>query len=201
MKPSTPQTSPAISKATWIVPLPHTPAPAPRCSSYTTIAADKNKQYLEAVKAHEQTLNEKCQQSVPHPKPAAPKLAPITDNATPKSHTTEMPSSASKNPNPTVKPELDIPDIHAKWTKFLNDNNMHFAGAANTGPVDDDLLQTSEEAFDSPDTDKWKAALQEDLNNLKTNDVYKVVPTPEGVKLISSKPIMQIKIDQNRNIE
>jgi len=41
----------------------------------------------------------------------------------------------------------------------------------------------------------------EEIQNLDDNDVYETVPIPEGVKPISTKPVMRIKLDKNGNIE
>lgn len=64
-------------------------------------------------------------------------------------------------------------------------------------PTPEDLA----EAFSGPDAEKWRAALNEELKGLKDNDVYEVVEIPDGVKPISSKPVMKIKLDKDGNIE
>ena len=41
----------------------------------------------------------------------------------------------------------------------------------------------------------------EEIKILNDNDVYETVPIPEGVKPISTKPVMRIKLNKNGNIE
>lgn len=40
-----------------------------------------------------------------------------------------------------------------------------------------------------------------EIKNLNDNDVYEKFPIPDGVKPISTKPVLQIKLDKNGNIE
>lgn len=42
-------------------------------------------------------------------------------------------------------------------------------------------------------------ALEEKLLSLNSNQVYETVPISEGLKPITSKPVFQIKYDQNGN--
>jgi hypothetical protein len=46
-----------------------------------------------------------------------------------------------------------------------------------------------------------EVCLSEELQNLIENDVYDVIPIPEGVAPIMSKPVFQLKLDQNGNVE
>jgi len=82
---------------------------------------------------------------------------------------------------------------------FLDDE-VHFVGLASTGPSNDNLPQNLQEALNGPDAEKWSDALQEELENLKSNNVYEEVPTPEGVKPITSKGVMRLKFNRNGNI-
>jgi hypothetical protein len=43
--------------------------------------------------------------------------------------------------------------------------------------------------------------MMEEIKNLDDNDIYETVPTPDGIKPISTKPVMRIKLDKNGNIE
>lgn len=56
-------------------------------------------------------------------------------------------------------------------------------------------------AFHRPDAVKWWAALSEELKGLEDNNVYEVVEILNGVRPITSKPVMKIKLDKNGDIE
>jgi len=81
-----------------------------------------------------------------------------------------------------------------------DDDNIHFAGLANTGPLNDNLPASLTEALNGPDGSKWREALQEELTNLKTNNVYKEVPILEGVTPFTSKGVMCLKFDAVGNV-
>ncbi|KAI6146672.1 hypothetical protein BKA82DRAFT_3980383, partial [Pisolithus tinctorius] len=76
-----------------------------------------------------------------------------------------------------------------------------FAGVTGTGPSNDDLPQTLNEAFSQPDSHLWKSALEDELLSLNSNHVYETVPVPAGVTSITSKPVFWIKHDQAGKIE
>ncbi|KZV78050.1 hypothetical protein EXIGLDRAFT_576098, partial [Exidia glandulosa HHB12029] len=76
-----------------------------------------------------------------------------------------------------------------------------FAGAANSSPCPHDVPRSIPEAQRGTDAHLWEAALQEELDALRANDVYKEVPIPAGVKPVTSKPVMCIKFDADGNIE
>jgi hypothetical protein len=60
---------------------------------------------------------------------------------------------------------------------------------------------TLAEALSGPDAEHWWGALNAELNSLAENEVYEVVKIPEGIKPISSKPVLKIKTDASGNIE
>ena len=47
----------------------------------------------------------------------------------------------------------------------------------------------------------WKSAVEEELQSLNSNHVYKTVLIPEGITPITSKPVFRIKWDQHGNVE
>ena len=81
-----------------------------------------------------------------------------------------------------------------------DDDDAHFAGLANTGLSNDNLPASLTKALDGPDRAKWKEALQEELTNLETNNVYKEVLILEGVTPFTSKGVMHLKFDAVRNV-
>lgn len=52
-----------------------------------------------------------------------------------------------------------------------------------------------------PEAELWTPALNEELENLRANDVYEVVPIPNGVKPVTSKVVNRVKFDANGNVE
>ncbi|KAJ7049148.1 hypothetical protein C8F01DRAFT_921109, partial [Mycena amicta] len=71
-------------------------------------------------------------------------------------------------------------------------DNIFFAGIAGSGPSNAPAPETLAEAFSRPNEYHWRAALTEEMQSLADNDVYKVVPTPAGIKPITTKPVMHI---------
>lgn len=87
-----------------------------------------------------------------------------------------------------------LDDLHLEPDEF-------FAGVANDSPRTHDVPRSMKEARAGPDAHLWEAALLEELDALKANDVYEEVPTPVGVKPITSKVVMRIKFDADGSIE
>ena len=50
-----------------------------------------------------------------------------------------------------------------------------------------------------PNRDKWSKAVDEELNSIKLNNVWKVVKNKENVKPLKSKWVFKIKEDANGN--
>ncbi|GBM60250.1 Retrovirus-related Pol polyprotein from transposon RE2 [Araneus ventricosus] len=58
-----------------------------------------------------------------------------------------------------------------------------------------------EEALNSPQADNWKEAIKEELNSLKKNETFDLVPVPETSNVIGSKCVFKIKYLPNGEIE
>src|SRR5947209_6996434 len=110
-------------------------------------------------------------------------------------------ASTSKASSELEEPEVPEDEIANPLIGELLDNDAFFAGLANTGPSNETLPCTLKEAFSQKDAGLWKSALEEELPSLNSNQVYKTVPISEGVKPITSKPVFQIKYNQNGNME
>ncbi|KAF8132647.1 hypothetical protein K438DRAFT_1457963, partial [Mycena galopus ATCC 62051] len=80
-------------------------------------------------------------------------------------------------------------------------DDVFFAGIVNSGPSERQTPSTLAEAFSGPDMHHWQGAFTEEMQNLVDNDVYEVVPTPRGIKPISTKPVMLVKLDSKGGIE
>ncbi|KIK72455.1 hypothetical protein PAXRUDRAFT_21969, partial [Paxillus rubicundulus Ve08.2h10] len=115
-------------------------------------------------------------------------------------HGGQQPGPRAETPEPLDLPgeAPEFPGAFTASTESLED--FIFAGAANS-ESDASLPGTIPEAYAGPDTDHWKSAIEEELLNLNSNHVYETVPIPEGVTLITSKPIFHIKHDHTGNVE
>lgn len=102
------------------------------------------------------------------------------------------------------EPELDAGDIAglaAILDELRDDGEDIFAGVANSAPQPHRVPRTLREARAGPEARLWEEALQEELGALQANDVYEEVPIPDGVKPITSKPVMRIKYDADGRLE
>jgi hypothetical protein len=93
------------------------------------------------------------------------------------------------------KPEPDAKEPEDEW-----EDHIHFAGLSSENPTNDNLPESLQDAYNRPDGDKWRTAMEEELENLRSNDVYEEVPVPDGVRPITSKAAFRIKFDGNGNI-
>ena len=57
------------------------------------------------------------------------------------------------------------------------------------------------EAMASPDADKWKTAMDIEMNSLNVNDTWDVVKLPDGKHTVGGKWVYNIKCDKNNEIE
>jgi hypothetical protein len=61
--------------------------------------------------------------------------------------------------------------------------------------------QTYRQAKVSPNWSEWKTAIEEELQSLKENDVWEVVPKPTNRKSVDSRWVFEIKSDAKGDIE
>ena len=88
-----------------------------------------------------------------------------------------------------------VPESEKASLTSAYENVFSLATAAKgTDPV------TFEEAMSRPDADKWKEALEKEMQSLKDLNSFEWVDPPEGVKPIPSKVIYKIKYDQDGKI-
>jgi len=57
------------------------------------------------------------------------------------------------------------------------------------------------QAMESPNSQKWLNAMNEEMQSMKDNDVWDLIPLPEGVKPIGNKWIFKTKRDSNGDVE
>jgi hypothetical protein len=117
-------------------------------------------------------------------------------------HKAKPPPEAIVPQSPPLEVD-DLPQIieEEPATELLDIDDAFFAGAANSGPSEIPTPSTLAEAFSGPNEHRWRGAFAEEMQNLVDNNVYEVVPTPAGMKPISTKPVMRIKLDSKGNVE
>ena len=68
-------------------------------------------------------------------------------------------------------------------------------------PQDDDEPETIKEALEYPTKEKWKVALEEEIESMKVNQVWSLVDLPPGRKAIGNKWILKIKRKADGSID
>ena len=68
-------------------------------------------------------------------------------------------------------------------------------------PQDDDELETIKETLECPTKEKWKVALEEEIESMKVNQVWSLVDLPLGQKAIGNKWILKIKCKADGSID
>ena len=68
-------------------------------------------------------------------------------------------------------------------------------------PQDDDELETIKEAFECPTKEKWKVALEEEIESMKVNQVWSLVDLSPDRKAIGNKWILKIKRKADGSID
>ena len=66
--------------------------------------------------------------------------------------------------------------------------------------MEDDLINFHQ-AIQSSDSQKWIDSMNEDYKSMQDNDVWDLVPLPEGVKPIGCKWIFKTKRDSKGDVE
>ena len=61
--------------------------------------------------------------------------------------------------------------------------------------------QSVQEAMQGPHSDKWKKAMTSEMDSLKENGVFEIVDRPAGKKVIKSKWVFRVKINELGEIE
>lgn len=169
---------------------PQAPVPV-RQSGRERRKADKNRDYNRTLQDEEQRRQQRrVQAAVPPPPPQAPETPHPP-----------APPSPELQPLPQNAPPEHIPDIQLPDLPEMDADEVFFAGISSTGPRNHELPSTLREAFSTPEGEHWRAALEEELQNLRDNCVYETVPIPSGVKPITSKPVLRVKFDKNGGIE
>ena len=62
-----------------------------------------------------------------------------------------------------------------------------------------DVPENFKDIFGRSDEDKWLKSIDEELQSMKENNVWKIVDLPKGAKQLNSKWVFRIKLDENGN--
>ena len=60
--------------------------------------------------------------------------------------------------------------------------------------------QSFDEAMESPDVDKWRQAVKEELQGLIDMETWEVKDVPQGKKPVSTKWVFKVKKDEHGNV-
>ena len=61
--------------------------------------------------------------------------------------------------------------------------------------------QSVREAMQGPHSEKWKRAMESEMDSLKENGVYEIVDRPAGKKAVKSKWVFCVKTNEPREVE
>ena len=61
--------------------------------------------------------------------------------------------------------------------------------------------QTLREALSSPESEEWRAAMEEELQSLLANNTWTLVPLPPGRRAVKSKWVYKAKLDSEGNLK
>ena len=68
-------------------------------------------------------------------------------------------------------------------------------------PHDDEAPKTANEALFGPKANEWIKAMEEEMESVKTNQVWNLVDLPSGQRSIKNKWILKIKCKADESIE
>ena len=66
---------------------------------------------------------------------------------------------------------------------------------------DDDEPKTVQEALSSSVSDEWTKAMNDEMESMRTNQVWELVDLPLGCKIIGNKWVLKIKCKADGSIE
>ncbi|OJT03142.1 hypothetical protein TRAPUB_6280 [Trametes pubescens] len=130
------------------------PAPAQQ-SGREHLKVDKNRDYNRTLQDEEQCRQQRCMRVAAPPPPQAPETPHPP-----------APPSPELQPLPQNVPPEHIPDIQLPDLLEMDADEVFFAGISSTGPRNHELPSTLREAFSIPEGEHWRAALEEELQNL-----------------------------------
>ena len=81
---------------------------------------------------------------------------------------------------------------------------LRFIEAYLATAADEEVKQSPEsvqEALQGPHTERWRQAMNSEIESLRENGVYELVDRPEGKKVVKSKWVLRVKTNENGEIE
>jgi Reverse transcriptase (RNA-dependent DNA polymerase) len=108
-------------------------------------------------------------------------------------HQTETVNSSKSRKNENK--EIEQRRVYPKRVRKPVDHSCYQA------EIDDKLEpKLLKEALDLPDSEKWKNAMQEELDAINENEPWELVDLPLGRKAVGSKYVFKLKRDEQENI-
>ena len=81
----------------------------------------------------------------------------------------------------------------------------------NEPPDDDEVLlaqamdilepQSYKQALKSPNSPEWQKAMDDNLQSLRENEIYAIVPRPRGQKIVDSRWVFKVKSNAEGNLK
>ncbi|KAE8732040.1 F-box/kelch-repeat protein [Hibiscus syriacus] len=103
--------------------------------------------------------------------------------------TSSTPQQVEHTPKQVEFQQMMIPevDLQGQGEKFVETARFVDMVAYALPVVDDDIPITYQEAIQSLESDKWKSAMDEEMQSLQKNDTWKLAQLPKGKRAIGCK--------------
>ena len=106
--------------------------------------------------------------------------------------------------NESVPLDTSSQDLQQCKSKRVSISHRHFEienEAFMCTSQDEDEPKSYKEALSSPTSEKWKAAMIEEMESMKKNQVWDLVDLPPGQKTIRNKWVLKVKCKAEKFIE
>lgn len=114
-------------------------------------------------------------------------------------HSSNQANMGELSPEPPLTPTNNITSTFSPRTSSRNTRYKgHFRGLLSREITSD--TPTYKEGLEGTDSEKWKKAILEELNSLKANETFDIVPRPQGRRIVGSKFVFRIKRDSEGHI-
>lgn len=103
-----------------------------------------------------------------------------------------------------IWPGREDPVVLRDRSKLKTNNNFGLANVATTPCVEDDLLDTPltfKQAMSSPFKNEWYEAMQEELRNMESLNVWTLTKLPAGKRSLGCRWVFKAKRDSTGKIE
>jgi hypothetical protein len=129
------------------------------------------------------------------PPPSPPPSSSLDSESEPSTPPAPRKSTRKRKPvNKFVGSAETEGDLEAFDQAYLESVELYTSANSSNEP------RTYQEAIDSPDSDKWRDAMADELNSLESHGTWEIVDRPQGRRVISSKWVYRVKYDADGNV-